>query len=650
MSVQFGKWNFAGEPSALQYASKIQALLAPYGPDGTSSYSHGGTSVLYGAFHSTGESRSEKQPQLTKSDAVITWDGRLDNRTELAASLREDLSELSSDAAIVRAAYERWGTACFAKLVGDWALSIWNPADRSLLLAKDFLGTHPLYYSIDEREVTWSTILDPLVLFAEKPLALEEEYIAGCFSFFPAVHLTPYAGIHSVPPSCFVRIRARHATVERYWDFDPAHRIRYSTDREYEEHFRTAFTEAVRRRVRSDRPVLAELSGGMDSSSIVCMADALLARGDACAPKLDTVSYYDDSEPNWNERPYFGKVEEQRGRAGLHIDVGVENSMATLFQTGPLRISPASGGETWGPRKELSAFMSASGHRVLLSGVGGDEVLGGVPTPIAELADLFSRMAARRLARQITVWALAKRKPCFHLLGETVRRFLPPALAGTPEHLRPAAWLNRRFVARQRSALTGYERRLRCFGPLPTFQENVATLEALRRQLGFHVLGTQPLCERRYPYLDRDLLEFLFAIPREQLLRPGQRRSLMRRALARVVPDEVLNRKRKAFVARRPLVGFSEHFDLLLQELDPLFTASLGFVDPEAFHRGLEKARNGRETSPIALLRTIGMEAWLRNLASEGLLQSPTLPRRATHIGIEQWLVGSRHHDLSAER
>ena len=79
--------------------------------------------------------------------------------------------------------------------------------------------------------------------------------------------------------------------------------------------------EAVRRRLRSDSPILAELSGGMDSSSIVCMADTIIARGNAETPRLDTLSYYDDSEPNWNERPYFTKVEEKRGRTGCHIDV-----------------------------------------------------------------------------------------------------------------------------------------------------------------------------------------------------------------------------------------------------------------------------------------------------------------------------------------
>ena len=89
------------------------------------------------------------------------------------------------------------------------------------------------------------------------------------------------------------------------------------SDAEYEEHFRSVFAQSVRRRLRSDSPILAELSGGMDSSSIVCMADEIISRGQLATPRLDTLSYYDDSEPNWNERPYFSQVEEKRGRRRL---------------------------------------------------------------------------------------------------------------------------------------------------------------------------------------------------------------------------------------------------------------------------------------------------------------------------------------------
>ena len=78
----------------------------------------------------------------------------------------------------------------------------------------------------------------------------------------------------------------------------------------------------------------------MDSSSIVCMADTIIARGAAETPRLDTISYYDDSEPNWNERPYFTKVEEKRGRTGCHIDVGKQEPFNSNLTATTLRRLP----------------------------------------------------------------------------------------------------------------------------------------------------------------------------------------------------------------------------------------------------------------------------------------------------------------------
>src|SRR6266478_9029400 len=125
MSVQFGKWNFEGQAPAREYIEKVSATLAPYGPDSNESYSNGGVKILYRAFHTTKESHREVQPHVSPSGAVITWDGRLDNRAELISGLRDVLAFDSTDIAIVAAAYEKWGADCFAKLVGDWALSIW---------------------------------------------------------------------------------------------------------------------------------------------------------------------------------------------------------------------------------------------------------------------------------------------------------------------------------------------------------------------------------------------------------------------------------------------------------------------------------------------------------------------------------------------
>src|ERR1700722_9689451 len=112
MSAQFGRWNFEDQPPAPDYIDKVSAALAPYGPDSNESYSKGGVKILYHAFHTTKESRREKQPHISCSGAVITWDGRLDNRAELIDELRDSLTVNSTDVAIVAASYEKCGANC----------------------------------------------------------------------------------------------------------------------------------------------------------------------------------------------------------------------------------------------------------------------------------------------------------------------------------------------------------------------------------------------------------------------------------------------------------------------------------------------------------------------------------------------------------
>ena len=152
------------------------------------------------------------------------------------------------------------------------------------------------------------------------------------------------------------------------------------------------------------------------------------------------------------------------------------------------------------------------------------------------------------------------------------------------------------------------------FGPLPSFQGNVRTLDVLRRQLACDPLPLDPQREKRYPYLDRDLLEFMYAIPREQLVRPGQRRSLMRRALIGTVPDGLLNRKRKAFVSRRPLVAIATEWTSIVQMSKHMTTSFFAIVDPEDFIEALQKARRGQVVPLVPFLRTLTIEPWLAHV------------------------------------
>ncbi len=636
MSVQFGRWNFEGQQPAPHYIEKVSATLVPFGPDSNESYAQGGVKILYRAFHTTKESHWEAQPHISSSGRVITWDGRLDNRAELISTLRDAVTITSTDVAIVAAAYEKWDIHCFAKLVGDWALSIWNPHDRSLILSKDPIGTHHLYYSIDKDHITWSTTLDPLVLFAGKTFAICEEYIAGWLSYFPAAHLTPYVGIHSVPPSSSVLLRPGKHIVSKYWDFDPGKRIRHRTDAEYEEHFRTVLASAVQRRLRSDRPVLAELSGGMDSSSIVCMADTVIAHGQAECPRLDTISWYDDSydqvEPDWNEFPYFTKVEERRGRTGSHFntapltngDADSERPFVSEFANNGFAATPNSSSRLNKLFTRYAAYLTSQGYRTTLSGIGGDEATGGgIPTPRPELQNLLARGRFFLLARQVKGWSVKMKKPQIPLLWEAIREFFPLALTGLSKDTPiPAPWLHPDFIRRNRAASYAYPFAVKLFGPLPSFQNDVINLEVNRRLLESIALRSDMLCDRRFPYLDRDLLEFAYAIPCEQTVRVGQRRSLMKRALVGIVPNELLNRKRKPFVPPESQRDSSTQWPSLPEIGQDIVSSCIGIIHRDRFLEALQKARCNQGVLLRYLRSTLTIEFWLRHLTTQGVVMS----------------------------
>jgi asparagine synthase (glutamine-hydrolysing) len=618
MSVQFGNWNFRRDSGDAAILGQARDHLAPYGPDGEGRFQDEGIDVLFFRLRETEETRHEEQPYRMSSHQVLTWDGRLDNRADLLRELAGAVTASDTDVALVAAACARWGLACFPKLIGDWALSIWDSAEQQLVLAKDFLGTRSLFYSADRTHVQWCTVLDPLVLFAGRRFPLNREYLAGWFGLFPAAHLTPYVGVHSVPPASYVVVRKDSVEIKEFWRFTPEKTLVYRNDADYEEHFLELFGQAVERRLRSAFPVLAELSGGMDSSSIVCMADRILARGSG-ASRPDTVTYYSPVEPNWNELPYVEKVEAQRGRAGYRIEVGSDDAFYFDSDVRHFMATPGSLNSPGKTGQEFSRVLRESKSRVLLSGIGGDEVLGGAPSPVPLLADLLAAGRLRELFRKLIAWGLVQRRPLFSILAETLTLFCREE--SPSRSTAPPPWLCSGFLRENSAAVRGYPRRTHLFGPRPSFQESLGTIDALRRQLSSCPLSTEPAYHKSYPYLDRDLLQFLFSVPPDQLLRPGQRRSLMRRALAGIVPPELLHRKRKAFVIRGPLTAISSQFSSLAAMTQEMVGGSLGIVDPRSLAATLHDIRSGGVVAVTSLMRVFGIERWLRNAAHWKVLE-----------------------------
>ncbi len=551
VSIQFGRWNFDGRSVDPQYIREAQRILLPYAPDSLTLCTKGPFCIVYGAFHTTRESRGDHLPVVSPSGTYLTWIGRLDNRSELISELSEHVATEFCDLQIVSSLYERKGSASLARLVGDWSLSVMHHYERKLLLAIDFLGTRPLYYLRTGSYIAWSSALEALVLLADGKFTLSGEYAAGWLFGFPAAELTPYQEIRAVPPGWSVEFSSGGTRMRQHWGFRLQEPAKFRSDEEYEEQFRHYFTQAVRRRLRSSGPVLSELSGGLDSSSIVCVADRILEREPDLAERLDTLSYLDDSEPNWNERPFIGAVESQRGRQGFHVDVNMPLSFLPNRDSQTFPATPAIGITPSLPQQQVARFLEEKTIRVVLSGMGGDETAGGVPDGSPELADLLVQWHIGAFFQRALAWSLQTRRPLLHTTIGAIQGFFPSPFGAQIPLRKKVPWIKMRFAARYRGSPACRALRLTIGGGLPSVQENLYTLENLRRQVACAPPQIHPARERRYPFLDRDLIEFLYSTPREKLVQPGRRRFLMRRALHGIVPAPVLERKAQSVCRAR---------------------------------------------------------------------------------------------------
>ena len=516
MSVQAGIWNFGGRPVDRKLLENLSDSLRQQGPDGESYYVDNSIALLYRPFHTTAESRREKQPYISRRGFIFTWDGRLDNREVMITDLRSDLDSGPTDIAIFAASFDRWDTDCFRRIVGDWAVSIWKPQQRELLFATDYMAIRHIFYYVKKDQLCWSTDLSPLVLLSGDKFHVDDDYIAGYFAHDPDAHLTPYREIHEAPPGQLVRIRNGNVSVERFWRFSPESRIRYKTDAEYEEHFRHLFRQSVRRRLRSDSPILAELSGGLDSSSIVCMADDIIANERGQLPRLDTISYYDNTEPNGDDSTYFPRIEHRRGRVGIHIDGSKLGSSPASLECSEFCPLPGALGAGRKLVNERADVVLRGGYRAVLSGVGGDEFLGGVPDPRAHLADLMVQFKLLSLAKQLAAWSLVKRRPWIHLFWQSAIELLPASLGQyLVKEAKVESWVRKDFAKRTRLAMRQLDVDEHFGLWLPTRRGYIGGVQLMACKLAKFIPPKSALEEARYPYLDQNLIEFLLSIPAE---------------------------------------------------------------------------------------------------------------------------------------
>jgi asparagine synthase (glutamine-hydrolysing) len=494
----------------------------------------------FGLIAADSARRVDQQPLVDeRMQMAIVADCRLDNREEIRGAL--GLNDSCTDARLLLTAYDRWGTDLGAHLLGDFAIAFWDWRQRTVVLLRDHVGVKPLYYWNGQREFAVSTDVGVLIdLIKPQPTPDDTFVVEHLMMEYRSTDRTFWAEIRRLPGGHLLEASADRSQVRRYWH-PPVGEIRSKSTAEIHEDLRTIFFESVERRLNSDTPLVAHLSGGLDSSGIVCVANEIYKRAER-RPPLVLASWLfpglscDESE----------FIQAVAARMDFEAESWDERSegLSPLFT--PTLLGPGMGSDPSGDLR-LGARIGA---KALLSGQGGDYLCGceGVAEDIAEARPahvVFKRILGGGVPVHLRV-ARAR-----SLLRRQAPMAVRRAVGNMRGRLGAPLWLHRQWRGLAGSlAARGYpdHRGARSHVAARHWQAIGSSGLGLLLESEQHRATASGL-EFRYPFLDVKLIEYVLSIPFEHWPEAAPYARLHREFLGRYLPESVRQRTKATFSA-----------------------------------------------------------------------------------------------------
>ncbi|MBI4408776.1 MAG: asparagine synthase (glutamine-hydrolyzing) [Gemmatimonadetes bacterium] len=570
-------------------------------------------------------SQAASQPMANEDGScLVVYNGEIYNH----AALRPELERLGhrfrtdhSDTEVILHAYEQWGIDCVHRFRGMFAFGLWDARTRELWLVRDRIGIKPLYYTVRGGRLLFASEIKALLADASVPRALDEEALYHYLTFLTTpAPATLFAGIRKLPGGCRARVSPDGGVrVERYWDvWDHVRPLDGATEDEVADALLAELRTSVRLRKVSDVPVGVFLSGGIDSST-----NAVLFSEDATTP-VETFSIgYEQDYPSYaNEFVYARQVARLIGSRHHERRLALRDALDVMPELARLQDEPIAD-PVCVPLYYVSRLAREAGVIVCQVGEGSDELFCGYP-------EWKRRLLLQRLG-ELPVPRAAKR------LGLSALRALGQGGSRPYEQLRrniggePVFWSGaeslteaekRRLLSpaalRHFDGLTSYDairpirERFESGAPetagwlewMAYVDLNLRLPELLLMRVDKMSMATSLEC--RVPFLDHEFVALAMSMPERMKLRNGQLKYILKHAVRKLLPQELIQRRKQGF-------GVPVH-EWLFQELGPSVRAEVrwlarqtDFFEP----RAMDVYLNGRPDTRVWTLYNLAL--WWRN-------------------------------------
>jgi len=538
----------------ISHINVMNKLVAHRGPDGTGSWCH--KNQFVGLTHrrlSIIDIDNGAQPMSDKFGNVITYNGEIYNYLELREQLSDYPFQTNSDTEVILAAYHQWGESCVDHLRGMFAFALWDETQRKLFCARDKFGIKPFYFSVVGNQFYFASEAKALLPFLpdiRTDYQVLKEYLVFQFCLGER---TLFDGISSLLPAHTLVVQNGKIRIKKYWEVY-YHLDFNHTEKYFKERLLSLLEDSVRFHIRSDVPIGAYVSGGIDSSAIA----ALASKSHSKAFLGFTGKFGDGSE--YDESPFAREVAHENGFELHETDISSDDFIKTI-ETVIFHLDYPVAGPGSFPQYHVAKLASKS-RKVVLGGQGGDEIFGGYTRYLIAYFEQCIKAAINGTMHHgnfvVTyesiipnLVALRNYKPLLQqfwsegMFDDLDKRYYR-LINRAPSLEKEINWAilgnNSPFTAFQK-IFHGENVSKESYFDSMTHFDFKTLLPAL-----LHVEDRMSMAhgvESRVPYLDSPLVEFVATIPADVKFKAGELKKILIQSVQHLLPPSVANRKDK---------------------------------------------------------------------------------------------------------